>query len=104
MDGPAKITGTTVRATVFFATLAITAFIPANVAQTYSEAVSASCYKGDPEEGNLIGSLTVVVPNDAGKGCNSLYASCGGECTGCVSEFDFGGDICYDSAGRKFLK
>jgi hypothetical protein len=104
MDGSTKKIGRIVRAVVFFITLIITAFIPVNAAQTYSEAVSASCYKGDPEEGNCIGNLTVIVPEGAGKGCNSMYSGCEGKCTGCVSEFDFGGDICYDSAGKKFLR
>ncbi len=104
MDGSTKITGTAVRTTAFFVTLVITAFIPVNTAQTYSETVSASCYRGAPEEGTLIGNLTVISAEEAGKSCNSLYASCEGKCTGCVSEFDFGGEICYDAAGKKFLK
>ena len=104
MDGSTKKIGGTVRASVFFITLIITAFIPVNAAQTYSEAVSASCYKWDNEGGNRIGDLTVIVPNDAAKVCNSMYSACEGKCVGCVSEFDLGGDICYDSAGKKFLK
>lgn len=90
--------------TVFLVTLIIAAIIPVNAAQAYSEVVSVSCYEGDPETGNIIGDLTVPVPENAGQGCNSMYSDCMGKCSGCVSDFDLSEDVCYDSAGRKFLK
>ena len=104
MDGSTEKKGGTSRAMVFLATLIIAAIIPAHAAQTYSEVVSVSCYKGDHESGSYIGDLTVPVPENAGQGCNSMYSDCMGECFGCVSDFDLSEDVCYDSAGRKFLK
>jgi hypothetical protein len=104
MDGSAKKKGAAVGVTVFIGTLIITAITPVKTAQTYSEVVSVSCYKGDPDGGSYIGDLTVPVPENAGQGCNSMYSDCNGKCLGCVSDFDITEDVCYDTSGKKFLK
>jgi hypothetical protein len=104
MEGSTESKRRTVRATVFLVTLIIAAIIPVNAAQTYSEAVSVSCYVEETELGSSIGSLTVPFPENAGKGCNSMYSGCKGKCFGCVSDFDITEEVCYDSTGRKFLK
>jgi hypothetical protein len=104
MEGATEKKRRTDRATVFLFTLIIAAIIPVNAAQTYSEAVSVSCYIEDTEMGNSIGNLTVPFPENAGQGCNSMYSGCKGKCIGCVSDFDITEDVCYDSTGRKFLK
>lgn len=94
----------TARAAVFLVTVVIAVIIPVNASHSYSEVVSVSCYQEGPDAGVYIGGLTVPVPDNAGQSCNSMYAECNGKCVGCVSDFDISEDVCYDSAGRKFLK
>jgi hypothetical protein len=93
----------------FKAAVLIGVFLAAAAAQekpahTYSEVTTVSCYKGNPNEGNYIGDLTVPSPEDASRGCNSLYADCQGKCDGCFSDSDITEDVCYDKHGRKYLK
>ncbi len=103
MEGPSKNRGCAVLTMVFIVTYAIVVAGPVNAGQTYSEVVSVSCYKGDPEVGNRVGDLTVPTPENAGQTCNSFYSDCEGQCSGCVSDFDISEDVCYDKSGRKFL-
>ena len=69
-------------------------------AYTGDENISVSCYEDD----NYLGTVMTFSPETAGQICNSLYYSCKGKCYGCYSDFDLTEDVCYDNAGRKFLK
>ncbi len=68
------------------------------------ENINVSCYKGDKEDGAYLGTVMVFSPEAAASQCNALYYACKGKCYGCFSDFDLGGDVCYDSAGKRFLR
>ncbi len=78
--------------------------IPAPPAFTDGESISVSCYKGNPDQKDYLGDMMVYAPETAAQSCNSFYYNCYGKCFGCFSDFDLSEDVCYDSAGRKFLK
>ncbi len=64
------------------------------------EIVTVSCFKGNLDPGNRIGSITVTSPQTAAQICNSIYYDCQGKCLGCF--IDSGGvQVCYDKDGRK---
>ncbi len=93
----------------FIIAFAVTAILGVKTADTlvsvsYSESVRVSCLKGNPEDGNYVGDVTVPDPENAGRICNSLYGECGGKCKGCFADSDITEDVCYDETGRKFLK
>lgn len=68
------------------------------------EIVSVSCFKGNLDAGNYVGSLTVTTPQNAGKRCNSVYSyDCQGVCLGCFTD-NLGAQVCYDNEGQKFPK
>jgi len=75
-----------------------------NVATVSDQTVSATCYQGNPNDNEVLGSITVSNPLEAGPSCNSLYYSCRGRCFGCYSDFDLSEDICVNNAGRRFLR
>jgi hypothetical protein len=75
-----------------------------NMAPVSDRAISATCYLGNPNDNQRLGSITVYNAAEAGINCNSLNYSCKGRCFGCFSDFDLSQDICVDSAGRKFLR
>jgi hypothetical protein len=66
--------------------------------------LSVTCYLGNPNDGNSLGSIMVNGAAAAGPSCNSLNFSCQGRCYGCYSDFDLSEDVCVDSSGRKFLR
>jgi hypothetical protein len=78
--------------------------MPVTPAHTDDENVSVSCYKGDSNNGYMVGNMMIFSPETAGQSCNSFYYDCKGKCYGCFSDFDLSEDVCYDAAGRKFLK
>jgi hypothetical protein len=92
------------KATVLTVTFLMAAFAPERPAHTYSEVITVSCYKGNPDDGNYIGNLTVPDPENAVQGCNSLYSDCQGKCDGCFVDSDITEDVCYDKSGKKYLK
>jgi hypothetical protein len=69
-----------------------------------SETISVTCYLGNPNDGQTLGSITVPSPSEAGASCNTLNYSCRGRCFGCYSDFDLSEDVCVDSSGRKYLR
>ncbi len=71
---------------------------------TMSETISVTCYLGNPNDGQTLGSITVPSPSEAGSSCNSLNYSCRGRCFGCYADFDLSEDICVDASGRKYLR
>ncbi len=104
MDRSARKNGAIVRAAVLIVTFVVAAIAPANPAYPQDENITVSCYKGNLEEGNYIGDLTVTDPENAGQNCNSLYYDCNGRCVGCFFDPDLSEDVCYDNAGKKFLQ
>ncbi len=77
---------------------------PAATAFPDGENISVSCYKGDQGRGDYMGNIMAFDPESVGKSCNSFYYECRGKCYGCFSDFDLSEDVCYDNAGRKFLR
>jgi hypothetical protein len=75
-----------------------------NMAPVSDQTISATCYLGNPNDNNTLGSITVYSPAEAGINCNALFYSCKGRCFGCFSDFDLSQDICVDASGRKFLR
>jgi len=75
-----------------------------NAANVADQTVSVTCYLGNPNDREVLGSIAVSNPLDAGPTCNSLNFSCRGRCFGCYSDFDLSEDVCVDSAGRRFLR
>ncbi len=68
------------------------------------ENINVSCYKGDKDDGAYLGTVMVFSPETASAQCNALYYACKGKCYGCFSDFDLGGDVCYDSSGKRVLR
>jgi len=75
-----------------------------NASNVADQTVSVTCYLGNPNDREVLGSIAVSNPLDAGPSCNSLNFSCRGRCFGCYSDFDLSEDICVDNAGRRFLR
>lgn len=75
-----------------------------NVTQFPDRTLNVTCYLGNPNDGQTLGSITVSNPADAGTLCNSLNYSCRGRCFGCYSDFDLSEDVCVDASGRKYLR
>ena len=77
----------------------------ASVQTAYTdENLNVSCYKGDKEGGTYLGTVMVFSPEAAAPQCNALYYACKGKCYACFSDFDLGGEVCYDSTGKEFLQ
>lgn len=75
-----------------------------NMATMAEQTLSVTCYLGNPNDGNNLGSITVNSPAAAGPTCNSFNYSCQGRCFGCYADFDLSEDVCVDSAGRKYIR
>ena len=69
-----------------------------------NQSISVTCYLGNPNDNQSLGSITVNGPAAAGATCNSFNYSCQGRCFGCYSDFDMSEDVCVDAAGRRFLR
>ena len=77
---------------------------PMNVTQFPDKMINVTCYLGNPNDRQTLGSITATTPAEAGANCNSLNYACRGRCFGCYSDFDLSEDICVDASGRKYLK
>jgi len=75
-----------------------------NMLPASDQALNVTCYLGNPNDRNTLGSITVYSPSEAGTSCNAINYSCRGRCFGCYSDFDLSEDICVDASGRKYLK
>jgi len=77
-----------------------------NIASVSSipQTLTVTCYLGNPNDGNNLGSITVNNPAAAGPTCNSFNYSCQGRCFGCYADFDMSDDVCVDNFGRKYLR
>jgi hypothetical protein len=76
---------------------------PINAIPAAEQTVSVTCYLGNPNDNNSLGSIATVA-SAAGAGCNSINFSCQGRCFGCYADFDLSEDICVDIAGRRFIR
>lgn len=68
------------------------------------QTVSVTCYLGNPNNQQTLGSIMANRPSEAGSTCNSIYYACRGNCFGCYADFDFSDDVCVDGSGRKYLR
>src|SRR5512137_516791 len=75
-----------------------------NMAAMPDQTLSVTCYLGNPNDKQSLGSITVNGAAAAGPNCNSLNYACQGRCFGCYADFDMSEDICVDGSGRKFIR
>lgn len=85
---------------VLATTLFLTAAIPVQKASAENESITVSCFKGNSEEGNYIGEISVNRLQDAASDCNQEYYECHGGCLGCVIDSE-NNQVCYDIDGEK---
>ncbi len=78
----------------------LAAAIPAKTAFSQNESISVSCYKGNTEEGNYIGDITVNSVFNSAQDCNQEYEQCRGQCLGCVIDSN-DNQVCYDNNGYR---
>jgi hypothetical protein len=90
------LTASAVLTMVLFLTVAI----PVQRAYAEDESITVSCYKGNGDEGNYVGQITVNHIRDAVADCNQTYEGCQGSCLGCVVDAE-NFQVCYDSDGQK---
>jgi hypothetical protein len=62
-----------------------------------AEEIATYCGQVQPGAGRILVSM-------AAQACNSMYATCKGECVGCFADLDYVKSICVDKEGNKFLK
>ncbi len=89
-----------VNAVVLAVTFLLVTAVPVKQAHSQDESISVSCYKGNAEEGNYIGEITVNEPQNASQDCNTEYEGCQGACLGCVIDSN-ANQVCYDTEGNK---
>ncbi len=77
---------------------------PVSVTAMPDRTLSVTCYLGNPNDQQTLGSITVNSAESAGPTCNSLYYTCRGRCFGCFADFDLSEDICVDGSGRKYVR
>lgn len=77
---------------------------PLSVTGVPDQTLSVTCYLGNPNDKQSIGSIIVNSPAAAGPTCNSLNYACQGRCFGCYADFDLSEDVCVDNASRKFIR
>ncbi len=77
----------------------LVAAVPVKQAHSQDESISVSCYKGNSQEGNYIGEITVDELQNAAQDCNTEYEQCHGACIGCVIDSN-ANQVCYDTEGN----
>ena len=90
-------------AVVAAVSLMLGAAIPPKHAYSQDVFITVSCYKGNNEEGNYIGELTVNNRVDAAQQCNVVYEDCKGQCLGCIIDSNFN-QACYDKDGKNIAQ
>ncbi len=103
IEGLAMKKRPSVKAAVLAVAFLLGAAAQAIPAYSQDESITVSCYKGDTEEGNFIGNISVNDPHNAGNDCNNEYEACQGQCLGCVIDSDFN-QVCYDNTGMKSMQ
>ncbi len=76
------------------------AAIPAKPAYSQDENIKVSCYKGNTDQGNYVGELSVNNVFNSARECNLEYDACQGKCLGCAVDSNFN-QVCYDNEGKK---
>ncbi len=69
-------------------------------AYAQDETITVSCFKGNTDQGNYLGEISVSNSLNAASDCNNEYGECEGQCLGCFVDSDFN-QICYDVGGNK---
>jgi len=103
MDRLAMKKRAAVKAAILAAAILLAAIAATGPAYSQDESITVSCYKGNTDEGNYIGNITVNDPRNANNDCNLEYDDCQGQCLGCFLDADFN-NVCYDNSGKKILK
>jgi hypothetical protein len=80
--------------------LFLTAAIPVQKACADDESITVSCFKGNSEEGNYVGEISVNHTRDAAPDCNEEFEGCQGACLGCIIDAE-NNQVCYDMSGEK---
>jgi hypothetical protein len=75
-----------------------------NMVAMPDQTLTVTCYLGNPNDNQNLGSITVNSPASAGPTCNSFNYACQGRCFGCYADFDMSDDVCVDNSGRKYLR
>ncbi|MGA7827934.1 MAG: hypothetical protein WCA04_09750 [Geobacteraceae bacterium] len=78
----------------------LTLAVPVQQSWADNESITVSCYKGNSEEGNYVGEISVNYLHDAASDCNEEYEACQGVCLGCVIDAQYN-QVCYDVNGEK---
>jgi hypothetical protein len=104
MDELLKNNGAALKAALIIATFLASLSIPAKQLHAEDENITVTCFKGNLDEGNNIGELTVNNVEDGGKACNNSYEDCQGQCLGCIYDYDLSKQVCYDTNGEKVPK
>ncbi|MRR59370.1 MAG: hypothetical protein EG824_14345 [Deltaproteobacteria bacterium] len=89
--------------TLLVLTVILTVLAIASAAAAQDEEITVSCYKGNLDEGNNVGNVTVTAPENAGQSCNTTYYECQDKCLGCFSDADLERLVCYDNTGTRTL-
>lgn len=92
--------------TTLFIIVSMVIGVTVTVRSAYAEdeAMEVTCYKGDLQEGNNVGNVTVTNAADAGPTCNSTYYDCDGKCVGCYFDQNLGKMVCFDNTGENVDK
>lgn len=78
---------------------------PADVTSvTPNTMVSVTCFIGNPNNEDEVGSLGIFSAAQAARSCNETFFDCRGKCYGCYLDFDYGEEVCMDAAGKKYLR
>ena len=83
---------------------ALTVLVEARPVLADDETISVSCFKGNSDEGNYVGNVTVTYPTNAGQECNTTYYACDGQCLGCFTDPKSDQQVCYDKSGGKVAR
>lgn len=96
----AKKGGVVVLIHFIIVTLIVAVTTMVQTAYAEDESIEVSCYKGNTEEGNFVGSLTVTRPANAVQDCNATYYDCDGTCVGCYYDPKLDKKVCFDKTGE----
>ena len=67
------------------------------------QSTTITCYAGNPDDNQNLGTVEVFHVANAASTCNSVYADCNGNCTGCYIDEE-SQEICIDKAGRLYKR
>jgi hypothetical protein len=100
-DGLKKNNSAVLKTAHLMATFLAAVLILAKPVYAEDEKIEVSCYRGNLDEGNFIGKLTVNEHRNGGHDCNLEYYYCQGKCVGCLIDAD-SRQACYDDSGKNW--